>query len=116
MKKISLLVLLLVVLSACNTEKQEVHYVAKSEHWKAVYHSNTEDGLQLIYLDDLEEAGDIQINIEGKKDSLDISHVRVNDEGKVIIKKQDVEKIFNQGPTPSITIKQQEQEETLLVQ
>lgn len=116
MKKISLLLLLLVVLSACNTEKQEVHYVAKSEHWKAVYHSNTEEGLQLIYLDDIEESGDVQINIEGKKDSLDISHARVNEEGKVIIKKQNVEKIFNQDSTPIITIKGQEQEETLVVQ
>ncbi|MFJ7736629.1 lipoprotein [Lysinibacillus sp. NPDC097287] len=116
MKKITLLLLILIVLAACNTAKQEIHYVAKSEHWKAVYHSNTDDGLQLIYLDDIEEAGDIQINIEGKEDSLDISHARVNKKGKIIIKKKDVEKIFNQDPLPIIHIKRQEQDETLVVQ
>ncbi|KOS68405.1 hypothetical protein AEA09_07440 [Lysinibacillus contaminans] len=116
MKKVYLLLLMLVVLAGCGLVNQEVHYVAKSSHWKAVYHSNTGDGLMLIYLDDGQEVGDIQIKIEGKKEALSISDARVNEEGKIIIQKKDVKKIFNEDTTPTIQIQWQGQEETLVVQ
>lgn len=116
MKKVYLLLLMLVVLAGCGLVNQEVHYIAKSKHWKAVYHSNTGDGLMLIYLGDGQEAGDLQIKIEGKKEGLAVSDARVNEEGKVIIQKKDVKKIFNEDVTPSIQIEWKGQEETLVVQ
>ena len=116
MKKVYLLLLLLVVLAGCGLVNKEVHYIAKSEHWKAVYHSNTGDGLMLMYLGDGQAAGDLHIKIEGKKEALNISDERVNEQGKVIIQKKHVKNIFNEDTTPTIQIQWQKQEETLAVQ
>jgi len=67
------------VLAACSTNQQEeVHFISKSEHWKAVYHSNTEEGLRIFYLGEEKDLGDLQITIEGSKESITFNDVRVN--------------------------------------
>ncbi|EON72704.1 hypothetical protein [Lysinibacillus sphaericus] len=102
MKKYYCLLLMIFILGACSEGSQEVHYVAKSEHWKAIYHSNTNNGLQLIYLGDELELGDLHINIEGAQDSLDMLDIRVNSDGKVSIPKKDMAKIFNESTSETI--------------
>ena len=58
---------LVILLTACQSPEQEIHYIAKSEHWKAIYHSNGEVGLRLFYLGDDDDLGPLEITIEGQK-------------------------------------------------
>jgi len=117
MKKFCFLILMVFVLAACSTDQQEgVHYIAKSEHWKAVYNSNTEDGLNICYLGENKNLGDLQISIEGAKNSLGMSDVRVNTEGQLTLTKKESEHIFKGDSTPSIHIQWQSYDEILEVQ
>ncbi|MET4563053.1 membrane lipoprotein lipid attachment site-containing protein [Lysinibacillus parviboronicapiens] len=117
MKKYYFLLLMMFILSACSGVPQEVHYVAKSEHWKAIYHSNTNEGLQLIYLGDGQGLGDLHINIEAANEALDLSDTRVNRDGKVIIPKKDTAKLFNDSASETmIQISWQSYEEILDIQ
>ncbi|MGE7999741.1 hypothetical protein ACQKOF_13890 [Lysinibacillus sp. NPDC093190] len=116
MKKICFLILMMFVLVACSTNQQEeVHYIAKSEHWKAVYHSNTEEGLQLFYLGEEEDLGDLQITIEGSKESRSYIDFRLNTDKQFILKKKESAKIFKKDTAPTIHIKWQSHNETLEV-
>jgi len=102
------------VLVACSTNQQEeVHYIAKSEHWKAVYHSNTEEGLRLFYLGDEKSLGDLQITIEGSKESITFDDVRVNTDKQFILTKKESAKIYKKDATPIIHIQWQTYKETL---
>lgn len=116
MKKIFYLLLLTVVLLGCSPKQQEVHYIAKSEHWKAVYDSNAEDGLRIFYLGENKDLGDLQISIEGAKNSLGLSDVRVNTEGQLTLTKKESEQIFKEDTAPIIHIQWQSYDETLEVQ
>jgi len=105
------------VLAACSTDQQEeVHYIAKSDHWKAVYNSKTEDGLKIFYLGENKDVGDLQISIEGAKNSLGMSDVHVNTEGQLTLTKKGSEQIFKGNTTPSIHIQWQSYDEILEVQ
>lgn len=104
------------VLVACSTNQQEeVHYIAKSENWKAVYHSNTDEGLQLFYLGEEKDLGDLQITIEGSKESNSFDDVRVNMDNQFILKKKESAKIFKKDAAPTIHVKWQSHDETLEV-
>lgn len=104
------------VLGACNTNQQEeIHYIAKSEHWKAVYHSNTDVGFQLFYLGEEKDLGDLQITIEGSKESISFDDVRVNMNKQFILKKKESVKIFKKDAAPTIRVKWQSHNETLEV-
>lgn len=90
------------VLAACSTgQQEEVHYIAKSEHWKAVYDSNAEDGLRIFYLGENKDLGDLQISIEGAKNSLGLSDVRVNTEGQLTLTKKKVSRFLKRILHPS---------------
>ncbi|MEY9976383.1 hypothetical protein [Lysinibacillus sp. RC79] len=116
MKKVCFIILMMFVLVACSTNQQEeVHYIAKSEHWKAVYHSNTEEGLQLFYLGEEKDIGDLQITIEGSKESNSFHDVRVNTDKQFILKKKESAKIFKKDAAPTIHVKWQSHNETLEV-
>jgi len=104
------------VLVACSTNQQEeVHYIAKSEHWKAVYHSNTDEGFRLFYLGEEKDLGDLQITIEGSKESKSFDDVRVNTDKQFNLKKKESAKIFKKDATPTIHVKWQSHNETLEV-
>ncbi|MGN4124922.1 hypothetical protein ACMGD3_07880 [Lysinibacillus sphaericus] len=91
--------------------------MAKSDHWKAIYHSNTNDGLQLIYLGNEQELGDLHISIEGANEALDMLDMRVTRDGKVSIPKKDITKIFNESASETIIqISWQSNEEILDIQ
>ncbi|QQP14700.1 hypothetical protein FJQ98_12245 [Lysinibacillus agricola] len=116
MKKLCFLILMMFVLVACSTNQQEeVHYIAKSEHWKAVYHSNTEEGLRLFYLGECKDLGDLQITIEGSKESLTIDDARVNIDKQFALKKKESAKNFKKDAAPIIHIQWQSDNETLEV-
>ncbi|KOP69745.1 hypothetical protein AMS59_22805 [Lysinibacillus sp. FJAT-14745] len=116
MKKICFLILMIVVLVACSTNKQEdVHYIAKSEHWKAVYHSNAEEGLRLFYLGEEQDLGDLQITIEGSEISKIFNDARVNTEKEFSLKKKESARIFKKDAAPTIHVKWQSHNETLEV-
>ncbi|MGE7674413.1 hypothetical protein ACQKMV_12630 [Lysinibacillus sp. NPDC094403] len=116
MKKLCFLILTMFVLVACSTNQQEeVHYIAKSDHWKAVYHSNTEEGLKLFYLGEEQDLGDLQITIGGSKESITFNDVRVNTDKQFILKKRESAKIFKKDAAPIIHIKWQSHNETLEV-
>ncbi|WP_375200654.1 hypothetical protein [Bacillus sp. RS11] len=117
MKKLCFLIMMFFVLAACSTgQQEEVHYIAKSEHWKAVYDSNAEDGLRIFYLGENKDLGDLQISIEGAKNSLGLSDVRVNTEGQLTLTKKESEQIFKEDTSPIIHIQWQSYDETLEVQ
>lgn len=104
------------VLVACSTNQQEeVHYIAKSEHWKAVYHSNTDDGLRIFYLGDEQDLGDLQITIEGSKELNAFDDVRVNTDKQFVLKKKESAKIFKKDAAPNIRIQWQSHNENLEV-
>lgn len=104
------------VLVACSTNQQgEVHYIAKSENWKAVYHSNTEEGLQLYYLGEEKDLGDLQITIEGSKEKITFDDARVNMDKQFVLKKRESAKIFKKDAVPIIHIKWHSDKETLEV-
>jgi len=116
MKKLCFLILMMFVLVACSTNQQEeVHYIAKSEHWKAVYHSNTEEGLQLFYLGEEKDLGDLQITIEGSNESKTFDDVRVNMNKRFVLKKKESAKIFKKDAALIIHIKWHSDNETLEV-
>lgn len=102
------------VLVSCSTNQQEeVHYIAKSEHWKAVYHSNTEEGLRIFYLGEEKDLDDLQITIEGSKESITFNDVRVNTDKQFILKKKESAKIFIKDTAPIIHIQWHSDNETL---
>lgn len=104
------------VLVGCSTNQHEdVHYIAKSEHWKAVYHSNTDEGFRLFYLGEEKDLGDLQITIEGSKELNSLHDVRVNTDKQFILKKKESAKIFKKDAAPTIHIKWQSYNETLEV-
>jgi hypothetical protein len=116
MKKLCFLVLVMFVLVACSTNQQEdVHYIAKSEHWKAVYHSNSDDGLRIFYLGEEKDLGDLQITIKGAKESITFDDVRVNTDKQFVLKKKESAKIFKKDATPVIHIRWQSHNEILEV-
>ncbi len=101
------------VLVACSTNQQEeVHYIAKSEHWKAVYHSNTEEGLR-FYLGEEKDLGDLQITIEGSKESTTINDARINTDKQWILTKKESAKMFKKEAAPIIRIQWQSYNVTL---
>lgn len=102
------------VLVACSTNQQEeVHYIAKSEHWKAIYHSNTEEGLRIFYLGEEKDLGDLQITIEGSKESTTINDARINMDKQWILTKKESAKMFKKEAAPIIRIQWQSYNETL---
>ena len=104
------------VLVACSTNHQEeVHYIAKGEHWKAVYHSNTEEGLRIFYLGEEKDLGDLKITIAGSKKSNTFHDVRVNTDKQFILTKKESAKIFKKDTAPIIHIQWQFHNETLEV-
>lgn len=106
--------MMMFVLVACSTNQQEeAHYIAKSEHWKAVYHSNTEEGLRIFYLGEEKDLGDLQITIEGSKQSITFDDVRVNTNKQFILTKKESTKIFKKDAAPMIHIQWQSYKETL---
>ncbi|MEY9972227.1 hypothetical protein ABH966_002601 [Lysinibacillus sp. RC46] len=116
MKKICFLILMMFVLVACSTNQQEeVHYIAKSEHWKAVYHSNMEEGLRLFYLGEEGDLGGLEITIEGSKESRSYIDYQVNTDKQFILKKKESTKIFKKDAAPIIQIQWQSHNETLEV-
>ncbi|MEB2301499.1 hypothetical protein LAV72_17985 [Lysinibacillus xylanilyticus] len=116
MKKLCVLILIMFVLVACSAAPQEeVHYIAKSEHWKAVYHSNTEDGLRIFYLGEEKDLGDLQITITGSKETITIHDTRVNTDKQFILSKKESTKIFKKDAVPIIHIQWQSQNENLEV-
>ena len=72
---------LVILLTACQSAEQEIHYIAKSEHWKAIYHSNGDEGLRLFYLGDHNDLGPLQITIEGAKESQTLDDAQLTKEG-----------------------------------
>ncbi|MFC9540048.1 hypothetical protein ACFTQ7_09225 [Lysinibacillus sp. NPDC056959] len=110
MKKLCFLILMMFVLVACSTK--EVHYIAKSEHWKAVYHS---EGLRIFYLGEEKDLGDLQIMIEGSKESITFNDVRVNTDKQFILTKKESTKIFKKDAAPIIHIQWHSDNETLEV-
>ncbi|MEB2282630.1 hypothetical protein LAV73_22135 [Lysinibacillus xylanilyticus] len=116
MKKLCFLILMMFVLVACSTnQQQEIHYIAKSEHWKAVYHSNTDEGLQLFYLGEEGDLGGLEITIEGSIESQNYIDYQVNKDKQLILKKKESAKIFKKDAAPTIHIKWLSHNETLEV-
>ncbi|KOY83493.1 hypothetical protein I6G82_07100 [Lysinibacillus macroides] len=115
MKKWIFPILMLMLLAACQSPKQEVHYIAKSEHWKAVYHSNAKEGLRLFYLGDDDDLGPLQITLEGTKESLTLDDAQLNKDGYYSFTKKESEKIFKRDTKPEIHMHWQSKNETLEV-
>jgi len=113
MKKWIVPMILLLLLAACQSPDKEVHYIAKSEHWKAIYHSNAEQGLRLYYLGDGYDVGPLQITIEGEKKSRSIIDVQLNKEGYYAFTKKESEKFFKRNAKPIIHMEWQSDSETL---
>ncbi|MFJ7369455.1 membrane lipoprotein lipid attachment site-containing protein [Lysinibacillus sp. NPDC098008] len=115
MKKWIFPIVLLLMLAACQSPQQEVHYIAKSKHWKAVYHSNTEEGLHLFYLGDHHNLGPLVITVEGTKEAINVADVQVNQEGYYAFTKKESAKLFKHDAKPTIEIEWQSNRETLEV-
>ncbi|MEY2355962.1 hypothetical protein [Lysinibacillus capsici] len=115
MKKWMFPLALIILLTACQSPKQEIHYIAKSEHWKAIYHSNGEVGLRLFYLGDDGDLGPLEITIEGTKESQNLSDVQLNKDGYYSFTKKESEKIFKRETKPMIHVEWQSEDETLEV-
>lgn len=113
MKKWIMPMMLVLLLTACQSPEREVHYIAKSDHWKAIYHSNSDQGLRLYYLEDKADLGPLQITIEGEKESQDIVDVQLNKEGYYSFTKKESESFFKQNATPIIHMQWQSESETL---
>ncbi|MGD2197004.1 hypothetical protein [Lysinibacillus fusiformis] len=113
MKKWIVPMILLLLLTACQSPEQEVHYIAKSEHWKAIYHSNSDQGLRLYYLDEKDDLGPLQITIEGEKESQNIVDVELNKEGYYSFTKKESEKFFKRNAKPIIHMQWLSENETL---
>ncbi|MEK8197976.1 MULTISPECIES: hypothetical protein [Lysinibacillus] len=115
MKKWILPLVLFILLAGCQSEEQEIHYIAKSEHWKAIYHNNTEEGLRLYYLGDSHDLGPLQITIEGTKITQSLDDAHLNKEGYYSFTKKESEKMFKRDAKPIIHMKWQTKSETLEV-
>jgi len=100
------LVIVVILVVAYQSPEQEVHYIAKSEHWKAIYHSNGDEGLRLFYLGDHDDLGPLEITIEGTKESQD---------GYYSFTKKESEKMFKREAKPMIHVQWQSESETLEV-
>lgn len=115
LKKWILPLVLFILLAGCQSEEQEIHYIAKSEHWKAIYHSNTEEGLRLYYLGDPHDLGPLQITIEGTKITQSLDDAQLNKEGYYSFTKKESEKMFKRDAQPIIHLGWQSKSESLEV-
>ncbi|WP_155590987.1 hypothetical protein [Lysinibacillus cavernae] len=113
MKKWIVPLVLVILLAACRSPEQEVHYIAKSEHWKAIYHSNAEEGLRLFYLGDNDDLGPLQLTIEGNKESQTLDDIQLNKDGYYSFTKKESERIFKRDAKPMIHMQWQSEVETL---
>ncbi|WP_036122477.1 hypothetical protein [Lysinibacillus sphaericus] len=109
------LVIVVILVVAYQSPEQEVHYIAKSEHWKAIYHSNGDEGLRLFYLGDHDDLGPLEITIEGTKESQSLSDVQLNKDGYYSFTKKESEKMFKREAKPMIHVQWQSESETLEV-
>lgn len=113
MKKWIFPMVLVILLTACQSAEQEIHYIAKSEHWKAIYHSNGDEGLRLFYLGDHNDLGPLQITIEGAKESQTLDDAQLTKEGYYSFTRKESEKIFKRDAKPKIQMKWQSENEAL---